>query len=279
MSALYQLLYYNIFSVLFIPVFIIMIIGAPKFLIKLIKVILDYKEKRSGIQISKAAEILLILNATYSYLCFYQTNDKLKDIFAQMASGEKLMTDDSYFDDKLRQVNLFERNSYMFITYAILIIIFEAFCDVYVILWNTHKNAKLIKIESKMLKKIAVEKANLNEIIENIDPNDQTIKENVLNRQHNVNLNIDPGKIDFDFEFQMNDLKKYPMQDFDILKGNEFCSPIDEYPEKAEKLPIIISNLVNQNGENRIIEDTIYKEDKEINKVENELNNDKMTRG
>ena len=177
MDLFYQFMYENVYSLIFMPIFIVMIIGSPKKLIRKIKSLLEYQETKSQFKIINIGQFFLFTLGIYHHYRFYFISKAIQEIFYNISIGKISNVDAVYIDDHLRKANLYERNSFMFYTYLVLFFIFESLCDTYSLLWKSNKLYRKIKI----LKKSSIEKEEKEKLIKkttfNLIDEDQKLKE------------------------------------------------------------------------------------------------------
>lgn len=159
MGLLLQAIYSGLFKYFCIPIFILMLIGRPRFLINWTHKLINLREPFMKVKIFRGAFLLCLLTVVWSYYRKWSLEKLVQDI----ANGETKHPSHSYhfLDEKLREAHLFERNAYMFFTFMILMIIVEKFCHSYFKLWNLQdelKNAKVrnlnnIPVKDSKLKK------------------------------------------------------------------------------------------------------------------------------
>jgi hypothetical protein len=140
MGLLLQGLYTYIFQYFCLPVFILMMIGRPRFLIRWVHKLLDFEEPFKKVKIFRVLLILCFVTVLWSYYRKWTLEKLVHEI--GMTAGEHQHGNVHFIDEKLREAHLFERNTYMFFAFCIMIIIVEKFCHSYFKLWNLEDKAK-----------------------------------------------------------------------------------------------------------------------------------------
>jgi hypothetical protein len=116
---------YKIFLYLFTPAFILMLFGKPRFLITNVGKILNKKLFTNDLSILKIVVSFSIYIIGYSLYKINGINTLLN----------KYGLDNNYIQEKIREKHLYERNSYMFTTIMIMIIVINKLSDLYSIYW------------------------------------------------------------------------------------------------------------------------------------------------
>jgi hypothetical protein len=84
----------------------------------------------------------------------------------------------SYMDDKLREANLCERNAYMFLTFDIMILIFEKLCFTYFKLWSSENELnKLMAVREVEVKNPEKLEEYISKHLDNVTPGGSEIPE------------------------------------------------------------------------------------------------------
>ena len=157
MGLLLQTIYTALFKYFCIPIFILMLIGRPRFLIVWIHKFINLREPFMKVRISRGACLICLFTVVWSYFRKWSL-EKLVDSIASDESSRS-STSSQIIDEKLREAHLFERNAYMFFTFMILMIIVEKFCHSYFKLWNLQD--ELTRAKLKELQKDPVKDLNL----------------------------------------------------------------------------------------------------------------------
>jgi hypothetical protein len=127
---------YNFFKFVAMPLFFLMIIGKPRFLINFVHKLLDIKEPISKVKVFR---FILLLNTCICIYSFYRKWE-LTNLVNEMHlkyNKDPSAANMHFMDEKTREANMFERNCYMFFTIIVIIVILEKFCHSYFSLWKT----------------------------------------------------------------------------------------------------------------------------------------------
>lgn len=133
---------YGFYLYFFLPILVLVLIGKPRFLIKLIHMILNLKEPIKEIKIFM---FIWLSSGLFAVLNFFQ-KFKIERIVQVLDKSQKNL---ETYDSKMRDLNLAERNAYMYFNYFIVIIIIERLCDSYFKSWVEEDKKTLI--EKKIL--------------------------------------------------------------------------------------------------------------------------------
>jgi hypothetical protein len=144
MGFLLQTLYSQVFKFFCLPVFIIMLIGRPRFLITWIHKFINLKEPFLKVKLFRGLFSVCLLTVLYSYYRKWSLENLVQEITKSQRQGE-VIGNINFLDEKLREAHLFERNAYMFFTFMILMIVVEKFCHSYFKLWNLEDEVKAAK--------------------------------------------------------------------------------------------------------------------------------------
>jgi len=136
MNTIIQFTIDHNFSIVFIPIFTILMIGHPKFLIKIVSAVLEIRENWKGFKIFDIIKLILIINAIFYNVNSYFLKLKAEQVFDEIYSQRKILSDNFFFDEILREANFYEKNAYKLYTYTMLILIFEVFCNLYITKWK-----------------------------------------------------------------------------------------------------------------------------------------------
>lgn len=129
MAILLGSIYSIIFTFFGLPVILIMILGKPRFLIKLINIIYHLKDPVKKIKIMRALMIVSFLVMLWNGFNKYMITRHLSSIDVEESQFK-------YIETKAREAQLCERNFFMFLAFFIMFIIIEKFCETYKKLWN-----------------------------------------------------------------------------------------------------------------------------------------------
>lgn len=143
MGLILQVVYSYIFNFFCLPVFVLMLIGRPKFLVRAVHQILQFQEPIKKLKIFRIILYLCITVVVYSY---YRKWAIEKLVHELAHSGDALHGSVHFIDEKLREAHLFERNSYMFFAFSLLIIIVEKFCHSYFKLWELKEQLEVQRL-------------------------------------------------------------------------------------------------------------------------------------
>jgi hypothetical protein len=145
MGFLLQAIYTGVFKYFCIPIFILMLVGRPRFLINWIHKLINIREPFKKIKVFRGAFLLCLITVVWSYFRKWS----LEKLVQEIANSETKQANTSFhfLDEKLREAHLFERNAYMFFTFMILMVIVEKFCHSYFKLWNLQDELKRAKVK------------------------------------------------------------------------------------------------------------------------------------
>jgi hypothetical protein len=156
MGLLIQAVYAAIFKFFCVPVFVLMLIGRPRFLINWVHKFINAKEPLFKLRFFRFIFFLCCITVVWSYYRKYE----LEKLVAQIGSEGKTNMNVHFIDEKLREAHLFERNTYMFFTFIVIMIIVEKFCHSYFKLWALEdqvKNKSQLGIQKESTKELLKE--------------------------------------------------------------------------------------------------------------------------
>ena len=133
---------FGFFQYILLPILVFVLIGKPRFLIKLIHFILNIKEPIKDI---KVFVFIWISCGLCAGLNLYKKFHLEKIV----QSYDKNSHNVENYDNKTRELNLSERNAYMYLNLFIIIIIIERLCDSHFKSWVEEDKKALI--EKKIL--------------------------------------------------------------------------------------------------------------------------------
>jgi hypothetical protein len=145
MGLLLNVIYQYVFLYISLPIFGIVLFGRPKFLITWIHNALNLRDPFSKIRIFR---FIFIFNLIYFLYCLFmirRLHKNINELQFREVETIKGMGMLSYMDDKMREANLFERNAYMFLTFDILILVFQKLCFTYFKLWKSENDYNKLK--------------------------------------------------------------------------------------------------------------------------------------
>ncbi len=140
---------YGIYLYFLIPIFILILLGKPRFLVKIIYTLLNIHEPFKNVKIFGFYTLACGL---YSGLCFYNKY-QVENFISKLNHSANNM---ELYNAKVRELNLNERNGFMFLNFFILMILIERLCDSHFKKWI--EEDKKILIELKMKKETADKK-------------------------------------------------------------------------------------------------------------------------
>lgn len=142
---------YDFYIYFLIPILILVLIGKPRPVIKLIHFIMNIREPIKEIKIFM---FLWLACGLYAALNLYQKY-RLENVLLGLEKSAKNV---ELYDSKMRELNLYERNAYMNLNFFIIIIIIERLCDSYFKFWE--EEDKKISIEKKITSEQGIKKEN-----------------------------------------------------------------------------------------------------------------------
>jgi len=142
---------YDVYLYFLIPILIFVLIGKPRILIRLIYKLLNIKEPIKDIKIFM---FFWMGCGLYAGLNLFQKH-RIEEALQKL---EKNTTNIDLYDTKMRELNLCERNAYMYLNFFIIIIIIERLCDSYFKFWE--EEDKKSKIESRIKVEQGIKKEN-----------------------------------------------------------------------------------------------------------------------
>ena len=146
MGLLLHVAYNGIFKFFCLPVFILMLFGKPKFLIRWVNKFINSKFIFLNVSIFWVTLILCSITALWSFYRKHSLEQMVHDLSTK-SSGT--VANIHYIDEKLREAHLFERNTYMFGTFIVMMIIVDRFCLSYFKLWEEEDALERKKKELK----------------------------------------------------------------------------------------------------------------------------------
>lgn len=144
MGLLLQAIYTGIFKYVCIPIFVLMLIGRPRFLISWVHKLINMREPFFKLKLFRFIFFLCCCTVVWSYYRKWH----LENVVAKLRAEDTktgAMANMHFIDEKLREAHLFERNTYMFFTFIILMIVVEKFCHSYFKLWKLEDETKGVK--------------------------------------------------------------------------------------------------------------------------------------
>ena len=120
MALLIQAVYSIIFKYFCVPVFLLMLVGRPRFLIGWVHKLINAREPFFKLRLFRFTFFLCCLTVVYSYFKKYELENIVENLSKEQAKGAGNI---HYIDEKLREAHLFERNTYMFFTFIVIMII------------------------------------------------------------------------------------------------------------------------------------------------------------
>lgn len=141
--AIITTIFYKTYLYFLIPIFLLVLFGKPRFLIKLIHKILNIHEPFKDIKIFGFYAIACGL---YSVLCFFNKFN-IQEHIASMDHSKGNM---ELYNAKVRELNLNERNGFMFLNFFILMILIERLCDSHFKIWAEQDKQYLIEQKIKL---------------------------------------------------------------------------------------------------------------------------------
>lgn len=142
---------YNFYIYFLIPILVLVLIGKPRPAIKLVHFIMNLKEPMKEIKIFM---FLWLGCGLYAALNLWQKFN----IENTLLKFEKSPKNVDIYDSKMRELNLCERNAYMYLNFFVIIIIIERLCDSYFKFWE-EEDKKLI-LEKRITSEQGVKKEN-----------------------------------------------------------------------------------------------------------------------
>ena len=146
MALLIQAVYSIIFKYFCVPVFLLMLVGRPRFLIGWVHKLINAREPFFKLRLFRFTFFLCCLTVVYSYFKKYELENIVENLSKEQAKGAGNI---HYIDEKLREAHLFERNTYMFFTFIVIMIIVEKFCHSYFKLWALEDQVKNAKVQGE----------------------------------------------------------------------------------------------------------------------------------
>ena len=169
MGIFYQAAYSGVFKYFCLPVFFLMLIGRPRFLINLVHKLISIRDPFLQLRIFRFTFVICLITTIWSYY----RKVTLEHLVEEISKGSEKGTNMLYIDEKIREAHLHERNTYMFFTIIIMMIVVEKFCHSYFKLWALEDASKL-----KRNSKIIEGKPNVDDKQLNDNTKDQKLKKN-----------------------------------------------------------------------------------------------------
>ena len=134
---------YRLHLYFLIPIFILILIGKPRFLIRLIHKIMNIREPFNDIKIF---ECYCNACGLYSVFCFF-IKYRIENTISKLDHNLNNM---ELYKNKIRELNLYERDGFMFLNFFILIHLIERLCKSHFKIWT--REDKKVKIEKNKKK-------------------------------------------------------------------------------------------------------------------------------
>jgi hypothetical protein len=155
MARILQLVYTNFFLYFIVPLFILVLIGKPAFLIRVLRKILHFREPIKDIKVFNFIAGSCAIIMAWNFYSLYRINETLKhfEISSREDHGHHHHggKHSSFVDEKTKEAHLCERNAFIFLTFVIMIIVLDKFTDAYQKLWNIEAYKKNILDKSAKL--------------------------------------------------------------------------------------------------------------------------------
>jgi hypothetical protein len=129
MAIFTEFMYNYVFIYFCLPAFVLMLFGRPRFLVRKVRNILDIKLPKIGFSIGTILMFACIVIVATSYL-------KKNSTEKQIAEIKSTVENETYYNEKLREAHLSERNCYMYFTFTIMILVLQRMCGSYEKLWE-----------------------------------------------------------------------------------------------------------------------------------------------
>lgn len=142
---------YDFYVYFLLPILVLVLVGKPRAIIKLIHYIMNIKEPIKEI---KVFMFIWVACGLYSALNLFQKYN----IENALLKFEKSQKNLDLYDSKMRELNLCERNAYMYMNLFIIIIIIERLCSSYFQFWE--EEDKKLKIEKQITSEQGIKKEN-----------------------------------------------------------------------------------------------------------------------
>jgi hypothetical protein len=120
---------YDFYIYFLLPTLLLVLVGKPRPVITLIHLIMNIKEPIKGIKLFMFLWFACGLYAALNLLQKFNIENSLLKL-------EKSVKNVELYDTKMRELNLCERNAYMYLNFFVIIIIIERLCDSYFKLWE-----------------------------------------------------------------------------------------------------------------------------------------------
>ncbi len=135
MGLIIQAIYSGIFKFFCLPVFLLMLIGRPRFLISFVHKFIEFREPFSKLKLFRFIFFLCCLTVGWSYYRKWAL-EKVIDKLVNDQARTGVASNVHFIDENLREAHLYERNCYMFFTFIVLMGVVEKFCHSYFKLWT-----------------------------------------------------------------------------------------------------------------------------------------------
>lgn len=153
MGIILKFVYKFGFLYFFLPMFILYIIGKPRFIVKILNKILELREPVFHYKIFGHLSLFLGLNAVFNYYRKIKVGEEILEFVSTGAPNLRQILEPKY-----REQSLYERNFYLFVCLSIMLIIFLKLSFSY---------KEIIQIEeecSKLEKEFKQKGGNVNEL-------------------------------------------------------------------------------------------------------------------
>ncbi len=135
MSAILHFLYNYIFNLILIPLFVLTMIGWPRFLIRIIYKITNLKIPYYNIPLFFGGKVVSLLGSVWCFVIKYRLDLKVLKLSEKYEVGERK----NQIAEKMREARFYERNCYMFFTIFIMMVVIKKFCYNYFKYWKLEK--------------------------------------------------------------------------------------------------------------------------------------------
>lgn len=142
---------YGFYLYFLIPILVLVLIGKPRFVIKIIHFMMNIKEPIKQIKIFF---FIWLACGLYSLLCLFQKY-RIQAIISNLDKNAKTI---DIYDSKMRELNLCERNGYMYLNFFIIMVVIDRLCDSYFKFWV--EEDKKFAIEMKISAEAQTKKNN-----------------------------------------------------------------------------------------------------------------------
>ena len=129
------------------------LIGKLNSIVLQINSLIQYKENKNGFFLLKIIQLFLFLIGSYYSFC--PKNNKINENNSfEIFSNQNLITKGDIENDSLFEMNLYQRKSFIYLSYVILLFVVEIFCEIYLKIIKLQNSKNVLELEENILRKV-----------------------------------------------------------------------------------------------------------------------------